>query len=74
MASITQRGDTPSKTLGYALWIFRFTGSHRFYYGKSVTGTIRFFTLGPLGLSGPGHLYDYWTLNDQITVTNRARD
>ncbi len=71
MANLTQRGDTHSKALGYALWIFGFTGSHRFYYGKSVTGTIRFFTLGLLGL---GCLYDCWTLNHQITVTNRSRD
>ena len=40
--------DTHSKVIGYALWIFGFTGSHRFYYGKPVTGTIYFFTLGLL--------------------------
>jgi TM2 domain-containing membrane protein YozV len=43
-------GDTHSKTIGYILWIFGFTGSHRFYYGKPVTGTIWFFTLGLLGI------------------------
>ena len=42
--------DTHSKTLGYLLWIFGFTGAHRFYYGKPVTGTIWFFTLGLLGI------------------------
>ena len=42
--------DTHSKTVGYVLWIFGFTGSHRFYYGKPVTGTIWFFTLGLLGI------------------------
>ena len=41
-------GDTHSKAIGYILWIFGFTGSHRFYYGKPVTGTIYFFTLGLL--------------------------
>ena len=127
-------GDTHSKTIGYLLWIFGFTGSHRFYYGKPITGTIWFFTLGLLGIgwlidlflipsmdrqadfrfqSGPvnysvawvlltflglfgvhrmymgkwltgilylltfglfglGWLYDYWTLNDQIPVTNAS--
>ena len=40
--------DTHSKTIGYILWLFGFTGSHRFYYGKPVTGTIYFFTLGLL--------------------------
>ena len=124
--------DTHSKTIGYILWIFGFTGSHRFYYGKPVTGTIWFFTLGLLGIGwlidvflipgmdreadlrfragrvnytiawvlltflglfgvhrfymgkwvtgiiylctagllGIGYLYDFWTLNDQITVVN----
>jgi len=40
--------DTHMKSIGYILWIFGFTGSHRFYYGKPVSGTIWFFTLGLL--------------------------
>jgi TM2 domain-containing membrane protein YozV len=47
---MTHTSDTHSKTIGYLLWIFGFTGSHRFYYGKPVTGTIWFFTLGLLGI------------------------
>jgi TM2 domain-containing membrane protein YozV len=46
----TEPNDTHRKTVGYLLWIFGFTGSHRFYYGKPVTGTIWFFTLGLLGI------------------------
>jgi TM2 domain-containing membrane protein YozV len=127
--------DTHSKTLGYLLWIFGFTGAHRFYYGKPVSGTVWFFTLGllgigwlidlflipgldrradlrfsagpfdysvawllltflgpsgvhrfylrkwgtgilylvTLGLFGLGYLYDYWTLNSQISELNHAR-
>ena len=38
--------DTHSKLLGYLLWLFGFTGSHRFYYGKPVSGTIWFVTFG----------------------------
>ena len=126
--------DTHSKTVGYILWIFGFIGAHRFYYGKPVTGTIWFFTLGLLfigwiidlflipsmdrqadlrfsagrinytvawvlltflgllgihrmymgkwitgviylfsgGLFGLGLLYDFWTLNGQISAINRA--
>ena len=130
--AMTNRDDTHLKTFGYLLWLFGFTGSHRFYYGKPITGTIWFFTLGLLfigwlidlflipsmdrqadlrfqtgrvnynvawilltflglfgihrfymgkwltgilylltgGLFGLGYLYDYWTLNDQITEIN----
>jgi TM2 domain-containing membrane protein YozV len=42
--------DTHSKAIGYIMWIFGFMGAHRFYYGKPVTGTIWFFTLGLLGI------------------------
>lgn len=38
--------DTHSKIIGYLLWIFGFTGAHRFYYGKPISGTIWFFTAG----------------------------
>ena len=126
--------DTHRKTIGYILWIFGFTGSHRFYYGKPLMGTIYFFTFGLLlvgwivdlflipamdrqadlrftagpidysvawllltflGLFGIhrmymgkwitgilylltggfvfiGIIYDFWTLNDQITLINNA--
>lgn len=37
---------THSLMLGYLLWIFGFLGAHRFYYGKQISGTIYFFTLG----------------------------
>ena len=124
--------DTHSKTIGYILWIFGFIGSHRFYYGRPVSGTIYFFTFGVFligwivdlflipsmddnadvryiagrvdynvawvlltflgifgihrmymgkwisgiiwlltgGLLGIGIIYDFWTLNDQITALN----
>ncbi|WP_141731674.1 NINE protein [Oligoflexus tunisiensis] len=42
--------NTHSILFGYLLWIFGFTGAHRFYYGKQITGTIWFFTLGLLGI------------------------
>jgi TM2 domain-containing membrane protein YozV len=38
--------DTHLKSIGYILWLFGFTGSHRFYYGKPITGTIYFCTFG----------------------------
>ena len=33
-------GPTHSKVVGYILWIFGFTGAHRFYFGKPISGTI----------------------------------
>lgn len=38
--------DTHRKLVGYILWIFGFTGSHRFYYGRPISGAIWFFTFG----------------------------
>jgi TM2 domain-containing membrane protein YozV len=125
---------THSVLIGYVLWIFGFTGSHRFYFGKPISGTIYFFTLGLLGIGwlidlflipsldrqadlrfrsgrinytiawilltflgllgihrmymrkwisgiiylctlgvfGIGYIYDFWTLNDQITIINSS--
>ena len=124
--------DTHLKSVGYILWLFGFTGSHRFYFGRPISGTIYFFTFGLLGIGwiidlflipsldrqadlrfqtgnidytfawvlltflgffgihrmymdkwitgflylltggvfGLGYLYDFWTLNDQISETN----
>lgn len=42
--------NTHSAFFGYILWIFGFTGAHRFYFGKPVTGCIWFFTFGLLGI------------------------
>ena len=38
--------DSHPAVIGYILWIFGFLGAHRFYYGRPITGTIYFFTLG----------------------------
>ena len=45
-----QQSDSHSLAIGYLLWIFGFMGAHRFYYGRPVSGTIWFFTLGLLGV------------------------
>ena len=124
--------NTHTPLIGYLLWLFGFTGAHRFYYGRPVSGTIYFFTLGLFligwlvdlflipgmdrdadlrftsgsldynvawilltflglfgvhrmymgkwltgilylltgGLLGVGYIYDYWTLNDQLSELN----
>lgn len=38
--------DTHSKVIGYALWLVGFSGAHRFYYGRPITGIIWLFTCG----------------------------
>lgn len=43
---MSNQGNSHSMAVGYVLWIFGFMGAHRFYYGRPVTGTIWFFTLG----------------------------
>ena len=45
-----EKSTTHNIIIGYLLWIFGFLGAHRFYYGKPITGTIYFFTLGLLGV------------------------
>ena len=57
--------NTHSLVIGYLLWIFGFTGSHRFYYGKPITGTIWFFTFGLLGIG--------WLI-DLILIPGMDRD
>jgi TM2 domain-containing membrane protein YozV len=131
---MNNKNDTHLKSVGYILWLFGFTGSHRFYFSKPISGTIYFFTFGLLGIGwiidlflipsldrqadlrfqagkidytvawvlltflgffgihrmymdkwltgflylltggifGLGYLYDFWTLNDQITVVNSS--
>ena len=124
--------QTHSPVIGYLLWIFGFIGAHRFYYGRPISGTLYFFTLGLFligwlvdlflipsmnreadirfhegaidynlawilltflglfgihrfylgkwisgiiylltgGIFGLGYIYDFWTLNDQISLLN----
>lgn len=38
--------STHNKAIGYLLWIFGFTGAHRFYFGKTKTGILWFLTGG----------------------------
>ena len=49
-AAVPPVADTHLKSIGYILWIFGFTGAHRFYYGKTISGTLWFFTGGLLGI------------------------
>ena len=45
-------------------------GIHRMYMAKWMSGIIYLCTLGIFGI---GYIYDFWTLNDQITVINSSQ-
>ncbi|ADB18712.1 TM2 domain containing protein [Pirellula staleyi DSM 6068] len=45
-ATIGTKNNTHSIAIGYLCWLLGVFGAHRFYYGKRITGTIWFFTLG----------------------------
>jgi len=42
-------------------WILGFTGAHRFFFGKPLTGILWCFTGGLFGI---GYVYDILTLNE----------
>jgi TM2 domain-containing membrane protein YozV len=44
----TDSSPTHSVAIGYVLWLLGFLGAHRFYYGRQISGTVYFFTLGLL--------------------------
>ena len=45
-------------------------GIHRMYMGKWLTGAVYLLTFG---LFGTGYIYDFWTLNEQISLINGSR-
>lgn len=47
---MNEGGQTHSVLMGYLLWLFGIMGAHRFYYGKPISGTLWFCTLGLLGI------------------------
>lgn len=47
---MTFLGSNHSVVMGYILWIFGFTGAHRFYFGRPISGALYFCTFGLLGI------------------------
>lgn len=61
MGGKMQDNDSHSLAIGYIAWIFGFMGAHRFYFGKPITGTIWFFTLGLFFI---GWIIDFFLIPD----------
>lgn len=60
--------NTHSMFVGYLTWILGFTGSHRFYFGKPISGTVYFCTLGLLGI---GWLIDLFLIPGMDRAADR---
>ncbi|WP_442483661.1 TM2 domain-containing protein [Aeoliella sp. SH292] len=67
-SSVVYGEQSHSLVIGYLLWIFGFTGAHRFYFGRPITGTIWFCTLGLLGI---GWLIDIVLIPSMERAANR---
>lgn len=65
------KNNSHSLLVGYLAWIFGFMGAHRFYYGKPVSGTIYFFTLGLLGI---GWIVDLFLIPGMDRKADRRYD
>ena len=63
-------GDTDYNVAWILLTFLGFFGVHRMYQGKWISGILYLLTFGLLGL---GVLYDFWTLNDQVSLRNAQR-
>lgn len=59
---------THSVIIGYIFWIFGFTGAHRFYFGRPLTGILWFFTGGLLLI---GWIVDFFLIPSMEEVASR---
>ncbi|MBU0729288.1 MAG: TM2 domain-containing protein [Proteobacteria bacterium] len=64
--------NTHSAVIGYLLWIFGFIGAHRFYFGRPISGTIYFFTLGLLFIGWIVDLFLIPSMNRKADIAYTA--
>jgi len=62
--------DSPTHpaVIGYLLWLIGFTGAHRFYFGKPLTGILWFFTGGLFLI---GWIIDLFLIPSMAHAANR---
>lgn len=65
---LNERDSTHSIPLGYLLWIFGFTGAHRFYYGKTWSGVLYYCTFGLFLI---GWIVDFFLIPNMEKESNR---
>ncbi len=67
-ADLRFRSGSTDFTIAWLLLTFLgVLGIHRMYMGKWITGIIYLFTGGFFLI---GILYDFWTLNEQVSIKN----
>jgi TM2 domain-containing membrane protein YozV len=64
----TDNPPTHSIVVGYLLWLVGFLGAHRFYYGRPISGTIYFFTLGLLFIGWIVDLFLIPKMNEEADI------
>jgi TM2 domain-containing membrane protein YozV len=62
-----REGDTNYNIAWILLTFLGIFGAHRFYMGKWLSGLVYLLTGGLLLI---GVIYDFWTLNDQVSEIN----
>ena len=65
-----QEGEVHYTAAWILLTFLGFLGLHRFYMGKIGTGILYLLTFGLFFI---GIIYDWWTLNEQISAENHER-
>jgi TM2 domain-containing membrane protein YozV len=64
----TDNPPTHSIVVGYLLWLVGFLGAHRLYYGRPISGTIYFFTLGLLFIGWIVDLFLIPKMNEEADI------
>ena len=68
MSAPFQPVPTHPALVGYLFWILGFTGAHRFYFGKPLTGILWFFTGGLFLI---GWIIDFFFIPSMAEEANR---